>query len=332
MKNLNRLLLLSLLFASFFISGCFKTWDIKYERGLFSDTVKNLTAVNSSYDDFNSSGPPTISFTLPLVFSSNRYTLGKKYDLMNYELWAGFNQVDGTFVLNAYEGQSYPYYYLEELSNTEDNEFGPYTAQLGVQEYFFLFSSDRTGNMEIYTSYFNNFSFSGISPIDPEPFRIKGINSPQYDAYPALNANRREFLFSSNRDGDIDIYRVKIAENADFLEWAKADTTYPAEKVTILNSDSVDIFPYSNDELLVFSSKRAGGYGGYDLYYSRFDGTEWQQPVNFGPTINTAADECRPVVFLALYFTNDLMIFSSDREGGKGGFDLYYVGIPKMIE
>ena len=316
---------------SLFFQGCFKDWDITYERGFFSDTVKNLSAVNSVYDDFNSSGPPTISFTLPLVFSSNRSTFGKKYDLIDYELWAAFNQVDGSFNLAAYEGQSYPFYYLTAMANTDDNELGPFTSYLGGQEYFFFFSSDRSENMEIYTSFFNNYSFSGITPISPQPFLVKGVNSPGYDAYPALNSDRREFLFASNRLGNIDIFRIRIPENGDFLEWAQADTTYPAEPVSVLNSDSIDLFPYVNGDLLVFSSKRTGGYGGYDLYYSRWNGNEWTSPVNFGPTVNSASDECRPLIFLAEYFTNDLMIFSSDRAGGKGGFDLYYVGIDKMI-
>ena len=29
-------------------------------------------------------------------------------------------------------------------------------------------------------------------------------------------------------------------------------------------------------------------------------------------------------------FNNDFMIFSSNRPGGLGGFDLYYVGIPDI--
>jgi hypothetical protein len=31
-------------------------------------------------------------------------------------------------------------------------------------------------------------------------------------------------------------------------------------------------------------------------------------------------------------YQNDLMLFSSDRPGGKGGYDLYYVGIAGMIQ
>jgi hypothetical protein len=83
---------------------------------------------------------------------------------------------------------------------------------------------------------------------------------------------------------------------------------------------------------MVFASDRPGGYGGYDLWYSIYGEGGWSQPVNFGPAINTASDEFRPVVVLAPDFTNDLMILSSNRPGSLGGFDLYYVGIPKMTQ
>jgi hypothetical protein len=50
-----------------------------------------------------------------------------------------------------------------------------------------------------------------------------------------------------------------------------------------------------------------------------------------GEDINTEYDEYRPVVVSTKEegFLNDLMVYSSDRPGGKGGFDLYYVGIPR---
>ncbi len=41
-------------------------------------------------------GPPIITVSLPLVFSSNRSTAGGKFDLIDYELYASFNQYDGT--------------------------------------------------------------------------------------------------------------------------------------------------------------------------------------------------------------------------------------------
>lgn len=78
---------------------------------------------------------------------------------------------------------------------------------------------------------------------------------------------------------------------------------------------------------MVFTSNRPGGYGGYDLYYSKWNGSHWSAPVNFGPSINTSYDEYRPILHRNMEYTNKLLIFSSNRPGGKGGFDLYRTGI-----
>ena len=85
-------------------------------------------------------------------------------------------------------------------------------------------------------------------------------------------------------------------------------------------------------DVMVFTSDRPEGYGGYDLYYSLLENGTWSDPVNFGSRINTLHNEFRPVLKYFYYedFTNDFMLFSSDRPGGKGGFDLYYVGIPRF--
>ena len=84
--------------------------------------------------------------------------------------------------------------------------------------------------------------------------------------------------------------------------------------------------------LMVFVSNNSSGFGGYDLWYSMFENGIWNEPQNFGSEINTEFDEYRPVIEYFPESNNDLMIFSSNRPGGKGGFDLYYTGIKKMIK
>lgn len=332
MKAFKRIALPVVVLMTLFLGGCFETPDINYEQVFFPDSVQNLSAVNSAYDDYNSTGPANITLTLPLVFSTNRATLGKKYDLIDYELVVVFNQTTGALLMDAYQGQYYPYYYLTDLSNTDYDEFGPFTSYLGGQEYMFLMASNRTGNMDIYFSYFNDASFGGMSPIDPAPTRLRGLCSNAYDAYATLDITLQQVIFASNRDSSLDLYRVQVPTKTDYLVWARKDTTYPAEKIAALDSDSANMYPYINGKLLVFCSKRSGGYGGYDIWYSLHNGTEWGTPVNFGPKINTKYNEYRPVTFMGDYFTNNLMIFSSDRPGGKGGVDLYYVGISKDLK
>lgn len=98
-----------------------------------------------------------------------------------------------------------------------------------------------------------------------------------------------------------------------------------------VNSSYDDKCPFTNGKLMVFSSDRPGGFGGFDLYYSFYENGNWSEPVNFGDKINTEFDEYRPITLHYYDFDNNLMIFSSNRPGGMGGFDLYYTGIEQMI-
>lgn len=73
--------------------------------------------------------------------------------------------------------------------------------------------------------------------------------------------------------------------------------------------------------ILYFSSDRPGGLGGMDLWYSIIDGEKMSDPVNLGPVVNSASDEITP-------FYHDRarkLFFSSDRENGLGGYDVYCV-------
>jgi len=70
---------------------------------------------------------------------------------------------------------------------------------------------------------------------------------------------------------------------------------------------------------LYFASDMPGSFGGLDLYAIRMTGDQnWTSPENLGPKINGPANDCFPFLNQK-YF----LFFTSDREGGKGGFDLY---------
>ena len=74
-----------------------------------------------------------------------------------------------------------------------------------------------------------------------------------------------------------------------------------------------------NDELLYFASDMPGGYGGTDLYVSRFQNGQWTRPVNMGNTINTKGNELFP-------FVDDAgnLYFSSDGHKGLGALDIFF--------
>ena len=98
----------------------------------------------------------------------------------------------------------------------------------------------------------------------------------------------------------------------------------------ILSSDNNDKCPYIFNDKKVFASDRDGGYGGYDLYYSAYRNGIWTLPKNLGDKINSAFDEYRPIITPFYEFDDTMLIFSSNRSGGKGGFDLFAVRTNKI--
>lgn len=86
------------------------------------------------------------------------------------------------------------------------------------------------------------------------------------------------------------------------------------------NNDSFNIaHPTINEQgdMLIFISDMPGGIGKSDLYVSYNKSGEWSTPENLGDVVNTPFSETFP------YFVNNTLYFSSTREGGLGGMDLY---------
>ncbi len=83
--------------------------------------------------------------------------------------------------------------------------------------------------------------------------------------------------------------------------------------------------PSFNDDgtTIYFSSNRTGGFGGFDIWKSTLDKGKWSTPINLGKLVNTKSDEINP--FLVQDGNENTLFFSSDRDGGFGGFDIYTV-------
>ena len=83
---------------------------------------------------------------------------------------------------------------------------------------------------------------------------------------------------------------------------------------------NVSIYITPDDKYAFFSSNRAGGMGGLDIYATsrQADGT-WGPAVNLGPSINTAFDDDAPFVDMVTH----TLYFSSMGHNTMGGFDIF---------
>lgn len=351
MKTLKYLFLASILVGV--VLACDLTKLHGYDEVAFPETVENLGDINSPDDDYNSA-LTSVGDVASLVFSSKR---GGRNDfnfvreLLNYK----YERRNGKFTLDnrPYTGldvvlKQAPVAWAIAEANSPANELGPYirsydqdliTESSGYHhgEYLMMFASDRTGNLDIYLThnYHDNptNTIKTTLPADDftDPVPIPFLNSTADDGYPTFDRGFKAIFFTYNRNGSFDIFRATLPDMAPTaLHQLPGLTSIAVERVPELSSTADDKCPFIQDTRLVFTSNRPGGFGGYDLYYSIWDGSRWLPPVNFGPAINTASDEYRPILTGMDQFTNQLMIFSSNRPGGKGGFDLYRVGIPNV--
>jgi len=311
----------------------------KYNQGSLPDSPVNLEAFNSPYDDYNSTAP-TLGRLIPFCFSTNRNSQGKTYDIIYEPMNVNFSKTSGILkVTNEYSNWGiYAADYgiikngLNKV-NTDGNEFGPFllpkrnSSDTGY-DFLLMYATDVSGNFEInYTFNKNKSDFAASKP-------VQFLNSKFNDLYPSFNADFSKIYFCSDREaGKFNIFYVNNDNAAKEMSMVLSDTVYKEVfKDEILSSNSDDKCPYIFDNMLVFTSNRPGGFGGFDLYYSRFENGNWSAPTNFGSKINSEFDEYRPIRFEPeVDYERNMMVFSSNRVGGKGGFDLYFVGVKKNL-
>ncbi|MFM7671828.1 MAG: OmpA family protein [Bacteroidota bacterium] len=75
----------------------------------------------------------------------------------------------------------------------------------------------------------------------------------------------------------------------------------------------------ADGQYLYFSSNRAGGQGGYDIWAAPLSGGQPGEPQNLGSVVNTADDEQAPFYHAA----SGSLIFSTNGRVGMGGFDFF---------
>ncbi len=215
---------------------------------------------------------------------------------------------------------------LGKQVNTASDEFAPVLSPTYSDRLYF--SSARPGSMggkrnrqgvpdERTGQYFYDMYVSSIvggawGNVQPMPYQ--------------LNSPRHEQLLDFSKDGQALIYFKGL--NMDRGE-IMVDTFRRREE-RLLSSDPfispVDaqsgdccLFLY-NDTLILFASRRPGGFGGLDLYKTSYKNGRWSAPQNLGADINTPYDETTP--FLAR--DGQTLYFSSNyAERSIGGLDVF---------
>ena len=156
--------------------------------------------------------------------------------------------------------------------------------------------------------FLKNAKFGADAIKHPQPFKLvnvgAGINTAEFEYFPALTADGNTFLFTRNiREGE----GVTAPRQEDFYLSKKVNSVWQtANPITSVNTLGNEGAPSlsADGEIMFFAScmEMTGdygssdrkGYGSCDIFYAQKINGKWTKPRNAGSTINTKNWETQP--------------------------------------
>ncbi|MBK7506409.1 MAG: PD40 domain-containing protein [Bacteroidetes bacterium] len=275
--------------------------------------IENIN-YNSEFDDF---GP--VFYQNGLVFTSSRsegiqffrkkdQVTGASYLNVFYNADTSKNEIDrikgGINLLNfnsgpiCFDSAQNKIYFTR--NNVVPGEVG--TSKKG-EVLLKIFEAEKEGN-----------AFKNIKELE--------FNGEEYScAYPTISQNGKRIYYTSDRSGG------KGGKDLYMSEFKKGKWSKPINLDIAINSSGNERFPFIHpDGTLFFSSDGWGGLGGLDIYKASplpgdTTGTKFEKPINLGKAYNSSRDDFS-------FIANDNYTegyFASNKEGSKGGDDIYHL-------
>ncbi|NNM95070.1 MAG: hypothetical protein HKL88_06360 [Bacteroidia bacterium] len=148
------------------------------------------------------------------------------------------------------------------------------------------------------------------------------VNTPRNDKTISVSPDGQQLIiyqdnsiFSEGANGSLKVTYLRGTQ------WSYPEAI-DSNDVGVVNSNSYEpsccISP--DQRTIIFASKRAGGFGGTDLYKITIESNgKWDDPVNLGSLVNTQYDEDAPFI----HPDDSTLFFSSKGHNTMGGFDVF---------
>lgn len=272
--------------------------------------IKNLGAnINTEYGEY---APVFRGNDNILLFTSRRQNSSftkLAVDLQPYEdIYAAKKNGDSWSLISEKNELAK---YLPNEFNTKKHDAGIIYSDDGKKLY--TYKTDR-----IWESSYENNNWSELTLLN------KNINTSKYNVPSvSLSADGKTIFFVAYRKdgiGDKDIYVSTLNAEGN---WSEAK--HLGENI---NTKFDEEAPYlsKDGKTLYFSSKGHDGIGGFDIFKSNLVNGEWSKPINMGIPVNSPDDD----LFLVIDKDEKNGFFSSSRNGGLGGLDIYSIAPVKQ--
>lgn len=286
----------------------------KMSSAIFADTVKkvennwnvrNIQELNTVYGEF-----APAPWNEKLVFTSSRFSGDSS--VIYTVTGEGFEDLYETKFNEQANVWQAPKKMEGINTNFNDGSFA-YDKRRNIA--YVMQCNGRTGiqkNCNIYTS-----SFSAGSNTWSFPEKFQHFSTDYSSGHPTLTPDGNTMYFASNNPlgkGGTDIWVTNLDTVSN--KWSK-----PALVGGAVNTLYDEMFPnYVAGKGLYYSSNGLLGFGGFDIYFAAQTDAGFAAPVNVGEPFNSSADD-----FSYTSLSDISAVISSNRIGGVGGDDLYYL-------
>jgi hypothetical protein len=142
-------------------------------------------------------------------------------------------------------------------------------------------------------------------------------------SHPALSTEDNMMVFASDRSGTaggMDLYVTRKEGE----KWSD-----PESLGSIINTAGNEFYPFLDSENnLFFSSDRLPGFGGYDIFTCKFNGTGWNKPMNLTDRINSDKDD---IAFTINKTDGRTAFFTRRQKSGNAVMQLFRIKFNKGV-
>lgn len=211
---------------------------------------------------------------------------------------------------------------LAKHLNTKDNDFSPSVDEKDGYDHIYFTSNRKEAKGK------KNSQITGAKHSDlfltkfdkkrawSKPESLDSLNTNYDDGTPCVFDNGRKFYYTTclierGKNMGCQIYEAQKVDGI----WMN-----PVKLEIVADSTSIGHPAVSPDgNILYFSARIEGGYGGADIWYSEKTSKGWGKPKNLGPEINSSGDEMFPFMR-----ADGTLYYSSTKHPTMGGLDIFY--------
>jgi outer membrane protein OmpA-like peptidoglycan-associated protein/tetratricopeptide (TPR) repeat protein len=163
------------------------------------------------------------------------------------------------------------------------------------------------------------------NPIPFNPVNVgNGINTKEDEYWPSISADGSKLVFTrQDNPGENPSNAVHLQEDfyisilSDTI-WNKAFNAGPP--LNTVQNEGAQSLSSDGNYMYFTSCDRRGGMGSCDIYFSFLSDGKWSEPANLRSPVNTSGWESQP----SISADGKTLFFSSSRQGGMGGKDIWY--------